>query len=256
MTTPEPPSEAEFTVESLPHELLHAIVTMNPETRRSARRVSRTLLAASQRCHQPIRLDELRAYLNQLPQQFAYFETWEKFNQVFDRETYECDEISFHVYSYLDVVRGEMVSPDIGPTYSRSLIVLVFGGGSEQLDESTGLEVKDDWIAGVNPVISLQSVITYWLTDQETIDTYRFDLLTQWRILITRLGCLGSPSSDYVSGVRDYAREFLHRQLNDTSATIRHHVDDLIDSYNPIEKLRPLVSCSIGKLISTLMPSS
>jgi hypothetical protein len=129
MTTPEPPSEAEFTVESLPTELLHAIVTMNPETRRSAQRVSRTLLAASQRCHQPIRLDELRAYLNQLPQHFAYVETWKKFNQVFDRDTYEWDEISFHVYSYLTVVNGEVMSPDIGPTYSRSIIVLGFGGG-------------------------------------------------------------------------------------------------------------------------------
>jgi hypothetical protein len=108
------------------------------------------------------------------------------------------------------------------------------------LDESTGLEVKDDWITGVNPETSLQSIITYQLEDQATIDDYQFDLLTQWRILITRLGCLGSPSSDYVSGVRDYAREFLHRHLDDTYTTLRHHGDDLIDSSNPIDKFKAI----------------
>lgn len=239
----EPTESAELTepltLETLPAEILQQIVAMEPAVARSARQVSRTMLAATQRCRLPISRDERLAYLNRGPQFFAVFNSWKDVDRIFD--TYQFDSVTFNLYSYANRAANrwsnnlEQKRTNTNFYYYSYQIILDVGGESnpDYADVPDQIEINDGTEESTNERL-LEFIVNHMLN----FDKDLFDLLMNWRILVARLGCIGSRSTNYATGVVDYARETLHHQLDSNWDYLNRRSNELITSIDPLARFR------------------
>jgi hypothetical protein len=232
MTT-SPISTPHLNLESLPAEILEAIVT---PVHRETRGVSRTLRAATERefqqlCRRPIFDHELRTYLDLGPQQIALLPRLAEVERVIV-ETFQQRRdttVRFNLYHCVnnqlgtkgednDIIcfyRPYFVALDLHPRQLTVGTTDSWGHVSESPDINDAFDTANDIVGQSH--------------------THELDLVTQWRILTQRLGCRATTSttSNDTAAAREFAREYLHHQLTDRFNLIITRVNELLGHRQP-----------------------
>jgi hypothetical protein len=200
-------------LESLPPEILEQIISQNERNRgtlRSTRLVSRTLREATQRqyqqlCQRRISIKELREYLNQGPEQIALFPTPQSIRDYLLSKSYDAYRIKLYRWNNYQYGQSDGYLPLYEPYY-------VYLSVDNMMGENTEIEITERYShIDDSPAIAEQIVTS--TTILRTAITQTLDLLTQWRILIRRFGCVRPNSPD--KSVDEFARDYLHRHFDE-----------------------------------------